>query len=89
MVVPSPAVLAVLRSHFAHHLGAHVLEFVAQFDFFGHGHAVFGHLGCAPALLDEDVVTLGTESDLDRICQGIDALENLILRRCIVNYHFC
>ena len=40
VVVPSPASVVGLGGHFLDHLGAHVLELVFQFDFFGNGHTV-------------------------------------------------
>ena len=35
--------IAGLRGDLAHHLGAHILEFVGQFDLFGDSNAVFGN----------------------------------------------
>lgn len=45
--------------HVLHQLGADVLVLVLQVDALGHRHAVLGDLGAAPALLDDDVATLG------------------------------
>ena len=39
-----------LRGHFAHHLGAHVLELVLELDLLGDGHAVLGDRGWEPKL---------------------------------------
>jgi hypothetical protein len=38
--------------------------------------AVFGDDRRAEALLDDDVTTLGAERDLDRVGQGVDAVED-------------
>ena len=48
-----------LRRHFAHHLGAHVLERILQLDFFRDRHAVFGDGRSAEFLLENDVAALG------------------------------
>ena len=58
------------------HLGAHVFELVLEFDFLGDRDAVLGDVGGAEGLLDDDVTALGAEGDLDRIRQGVDAVEN-------------
>jgi hypothetical protein len=41
-----------LRGHFAHHLGAHVLELVGQLDLLGDGHAVLGRARRAEGLVE-------------------------------------
>ena len=69
-----------LRGHFAHHLGAHVLEFVGEFDFLGDGHAVLGGAGRAEALLDHHIAALGAEGDFHRIGQNVDAAQHLLAR---------
>ena len=65
-----------LRSDFADHLGAHVLERVAELDFLGDGDAVLGDGGRAELLLDDDVAALGAEGDLHRVGQNVDAAQN-------------
>ncbi len=70
--------VARLRGHFAHHLGAHVLEAVLELDLLGDRDAVLGHRRRAEALLDDDVAALGAERDLDRVGQGVDAGENQV-----------
>jgi hypothetical protein len=53
VVVPSPAMIVCrLRSHFADHLGAHVLELVFELDFLGDGDAVLGDARRAERLVD-------------------------------------
>ncbi len=41
-----------LGGDFAHHLGAHVLELVVEFDLLGDGDAVLGDARCAERLVD-------------------------------------
>ena len=65
-----------LGSDLAHHLRAHVLERVLQFDLFGHRHAVFGDQRSAEFLLQDDVAPLRTQGDLHRIRQLVDAPQN-------------
>ena len=48
-----------LRRHFAHHLGAHVLERILQLDLFGHRHAVFGDGRSAEFLFENDIAPSG------------------------------
>ena len=67
-----------LRGHFAHHLGAHVLELVGELDLLGDGHAVLRDARSAEGLLDDDVAALRTQGDLDRIGQDLDAAEHLV-----------
>src|SRR5699024_4534950 len=62
-----------LRGDFLDHLHAPVLELVFQFDFLGDGHAVLGHRGGAETLVDDDITALGTERDLHRIGERVDA----------------
>src|SRR5205807_10207404 len=50
-----------LAGDFAHHLCAHVLQGVFKFDFFGHGHTVFGDGGRAKLLFNNNVAAFGTE----------------------------
>ena len=68
--------VAGLRSDFAHHLRAHVLEAVLELDLLGDGHAVLGDGGGAEALLDDDVAALGAEGDLHRVGERVDARED-------------
>jgi len=41
--------------------------------FLGHRHAVLGDGGGAELFVDNDVAAFGTESDLDRVGQAVDA----------------
>ncbi len=67
-----------LRSHFADHLRAHILELVLQFDFLGDADAVLGDAGSAEALVDDDVAALRPQGHLDRIGQNVDAAQNAL-----------
>ena len=67
-----------LRGHFAHHLRAHVLEFVLQLDLLGDGHAVLGDAGSAPRLVENDVPALGAEGHLDSIVENLDAMQHAV-----------
>src|SRR5213079_558869 len=67
-----------LRSHFAHHLRAHVLELVLKLDFLGNGDAVLGDARCAEALVDDDVAALGAQSHLDRVGEDVDAAHDAL-----------
>src|SRR3977135_3861003 len=67
-----------LGGHFAHHLGAHVLELVLKLDFLGDGDAVLGDAGCAERLVEHDVAALGAERHFDGIGEDIDAAQHAI-----------
>ena len=63
-----------LLGNFLDELGADLLVGVLELDFLGDRHAVVGDRRCAPGLLQDDVATLGAESDLDRVGKGVHAL---------------
>src|SRR5688572_24705120 len=65
-----------LGGDFLHHLGAHVLELVGQFDLLGDGHAVLGDRRRAEALVEHDIATLRAERGLDGIGEDVDALHH-------------
>ena len=65
-----------LGGDFAHHLGAHVLELVGQFDFLGDGHAVLGDARRAEGLVDHDVAALGAQGHLHRVGEDVDAAQH-------------
>src|SRR5690606_19998862 len=69
-----------LRGDLTHHLRAHVLELVGELDLLGDAHAVLGDAGSAEALVEEHVAALGTERDLDGVREGVDAVEDALLR---------
>ena len=67
-----------LRGHLAHHLGAHVLELVFEFDLLGDGDAVLGDAGRAVGLVENDVAALGTQRHLDGVVEDIDAAQQSV-----------
>src|SRR6201996_250258 len=67
-----------LRGHFAHHLGAHVLELVLKLDLLGDGDAVLGDAGSAERLVEHDVAALGAERHLDRVGENVDAAQHAV-----------
>src|SRR5690554_219525 len=60
-----------LGSYFLHHLRAHVLELVFQFDFLGNGNTVFSDGRSAKGLVQNHVTAFRAQSYLDRIGQDI------------------
>ncbi|MBK4748546.1 Uncharacterised protein [Acinetobacter baumannii] len=70
-------VVGGLGSDFLHHLRAHVLERVSQFDFLGDGDAVLGDGRRAVALLQHDVAALRAEGRLHGVGEHVDAAHHL------------
>ena len=66
------------RGDFFHHLRAHVLELVFQFDFLGDRDTVLGDAGRAEGFFDHDVAALGAERHLDGISQNVDAAQHAV-----------
>src|SRR5215469_2327069 len=64
----------------AHHLGAHILELVVEFDFLGDGDAVLGDAGRAERFVQHDVAALGAERHSHRIGENVDAAQHLVAR---------
>src|SRR6266850_40588 len=78
-----------LAGDFAHHLRAHILQGILQFDFLGHGHAVLGN-GRRPELLfDNDVAPLGAQRHLYGVSQYVDAAKNRLPRLLSVHNLLC
>src|SRR6202035_953176 len=50
-----------LRGHFTHHLSAHILELVFEFDLLGDGDAVLGDARRPVGLVEHDIAALRTE----------------------------
>jgi hypothetical protein len=67
-----------LGSDLTDHLGAHVLELVLEFDLLGDGDAVLGGARSAERLVDDDVAALGTERDLHRVGENVDAAQHAL-----------
>ena len=66
VVVPSPAMVLVLVAASLTSCGPEVLVRIIEVDVLGHGHAVLGHLGRAPSLVQDGVAAARTE----RACNG-------------------
>src|SRR5208337_1537694 len=78
-----------LRSNFADHLRAHVLDAIWQLNFFRYGDAVFGDGRRTEFLFDDNVAALGAKSDLHSVSQQVDAAENGLSRLFSVNNLLC
>jgi hypothetical protein len=65
--------VAGLGSHFANHLGAHVLQGIPQLDFLGNRDSVLGDDGSAKLLFDHRIAALGAEGDFHCIREDIHA----------------
>ncbi len=76
-------------SDFLHHLRAHVLELVLEFDFLRDGDTVLGDGGGAEALVEHGVAALGTQRDFDGIRQNIHTLEHALPSVVAEAYVFC
>ena len=72
-------VVGLLRD-LAHHLGAHILELVREFDFLRDRHAVLGRARRAEGLLDHDVAALGAQRHLHGIGENVDAAQHSFAR---------
>ena len=79
--------VALLGGDFAHHLRAHVLEFVGELDLLGDGDAVLGDARRAKALFDDDVAALRAQRDAHGVGEDIDAADHL-LARFAGKFHF-
>src|SRR6185312_4166424 len=77
-----------LRRGFLDDLRAEVLVLVGQLDLLRDGHAVLGDRRGAEALLEHDVAALRAQGDLDRIGQGVDALQHAGAGVFAVTYFF-
>ena len=71
-------IVAGLRGDLAHHLRAHVLELVFEFDLLGDGDAVLGDARRAVGLVENDVAALGAERRLDGVVEDIDAAQHAV-----------
>src|SRR6266567_2751431 len=65
---------------FAHHLRAHVLEAISEFDFFSYGNAVLGDGRRTEFLFNHNIAALGAQGYLHSISQEVDAAENCLTR---------
>ena len=80
--------IAGLGRDLTHHLCAHVLELVPQFDFLGDGDAVLRDAGCAEALVEHHVAALGTKRDLHCVGQNVNAVQHPLARVTAEAYIF-
>ena len=62
-----------LGGDFLHHLRAHILELVFQFDFLGNRHAVLGHSGSTEGFVEQHVTATRAERYLNGVGENIDA----------------
>ena len=69
-----------LAGDFAHHLRAHVLEGIREFDLLRDGHAVLGDLRGAELLVEDHVAAGRTERARDRRAELLNAGEDLLTR---------
>src|SRR5690606_25379564 len=67
-----------LGSHFFHELGAHVFEFVFQFDFFRYGNTVFGYGRCAEGFVDDNVAAFRAQGHFDCVGQDVHTLDHFL-----------
>ena len=81
--------VAGLRCDRAHHLRAHVLELVLQFDLLRHGHAVLGDAGRAKRFVQDHIAAFRAERDLHRIGENFDAAQHLVARLGLEFHFFC
>ena len=77
-----------LGSDFLHHLRAHVLELVLQFDFLGDRDTVLGDGGGAERALEHHVAALGAERDFDGVGQDVQSMDHLDARVLVETYLF-
>ena len=80
--------LVGLGGDLAHHLRAHVLELVLEFDFLRHRHPVLGDARRAIALVEHDVAALGAERHPHRVVEDVDAAQHLVARVGAKSYFF-
>ena len=69
-----------LRSDFAHHLRAHVLELVFELDFLGDRDTVLGDARGAERFIEHDVAALGAERHPHRIGEDVDTAQHAVAR---------
>jgi hypothetical protein len=81
--------VARLARHFAHHLGAHVLERILQLDFLGDRHAVLGDRRAAELLFEHHGAAARAQRALDGPAQLLDALQHVLAGFRIICNLFC
>src|SRR6056297_3492167 len=66
------------RGNLFHHLSAHVLELVFQFDFLGDRNTVLGDAGRAERFFDDHVAAFGAQGNLHRVGKDIYATQHAV-----------
>ena len=84
-----PGDIRRLARDFTRHLGTHIFERVSQIDLFGDSHAVLGNRRRSELLVEDDIAALGTQGDLDRVGQLIDAAQDGLARLVAVHNLLC
>src|SRR6516162_8393650 len=72
--------IAGLRGDLAHHLRAHVLELVGEFDLFGDGDAVLADTRRPKGFIEDDVAALRPQRHSYRVSQNVDAAKHPLAR---------
>ena len=75
-----PRLIGGLRGDLAHHLCAHVLELVVEFDLLGDGHTILGNTRRAKRLVEHDIPAFRAERDSHRMGKNVDAAQHLVAR---------
>jgi hypothetical protein len=78
-----------LGGDFLHHLRAHVLEFVFELDFLGHGHTVLGHGRGAEGAIQHHVAAFRAEGHFYGVGQDVHTGDHLGTGRIMKAYVFC
>ena len=78
-----------LAGSFFDQLRAEILEGILEVDVFGDGDAVLGHLGGAPALVENRIAAPGTERALDRAGEFRNAGEQRLASLIVEHHLFC
>src|SRR5262249_1440947 len=74
---------------FTRHLRPQVFERILQIDLLGDGDAVLGNRRRSELPVEDDMATLGTKGDLDRVGQLIDAAQDGPTRLVTVHNLLC
>ena len=80
--------IAGLGGHFAHHLGAHVLQRILEFDLLGDRDTVLGDRRSAELLLQNHVPALRAKGHFHRVGELVHAAQNRLTRGIRIDYLF-
>ena len=78
-----------LGSDFLHHLSAHVLDGLLQFDFFGYGYTVLGDLRSTEFLVDDDITAFRSECYFYGIGQCVNTFFQTLTGFPVIFNVFC